>query len=123
VSLYNLNVSNAGTYTYTVSFDDVEQTGEFIINKRKLVIDVDFEIEPVDGTFDPEHPDIIPQFRVIKKEGVDFDSDLFTVKPDLNTPPVPGQAGCLYTVIVVPDESISDEFEVSDPVMVFVTIM
>lgn len=114
---------NPGTYTYTVSFDDVEQTGEFIINKRKLVIDVDFEIEPVGGTFDPEHPDIIPQFRVIKKEGVDFDSDLFTVKPDVNTPPVPGQAGCLYTVIVVPDESIADEFEVSDPVMVFVTIM
>lgn len=101
---------NPGEYTYTITYDDVNATGSLWVNKRVLVDDVNFIVEAVPGTFDPENLDAMPEFVIINKSH-DFDETLFTVIPDLEIDPVKLGEFWLYSVIIEPNEEIADKFE------------
>ena len=110
--LYRKN--DPGTYTYTVTYDDVSVTGEFKVNKRVLVDGVDFSVDVVEGTFDPTNSDVMPQFILNNISG-DFDETKFKVVPDFSKQPVSMGANVwLYPIILQPDESIAEDFDISE---------
>ena len=102
-----------GKYTYTVIYDDVRIEGELTVEKRKLVFFYEFDVEIVSGTYDPNNPDVMPEFTIINISG-DFDEDDFRVVPDLTKEPVyQGSSGAwLYPLILQPSEEVSDIFDV-----------
>ena len=103
-----------GTYTYIVTYDDVSVVGEFKINKRVLVDGVDFIVDIVDGTFDPDDSDVMPQFVLTNISG-DYDETKFKVVPDFAKDLISmGENLWLYPVILQPDESISEDFAISE---------
>ena len=102
-----------GKYTYTVIYDDIRIEGELTVEKRKLVFFYEFDVEIVSGTYDPNNPDVMPEFTIINISG-DFDEEDFRVVPDLTKEPVyQGSSGAwLYPLILQPSEEVSDIFDV-----------
>ena len=70
-------------------------------------------MEIVSGTYDPNNPDVMPEFTIINISG-DFDEEDFRVVPDLTKEPVyQGASGAwLYPLILQPSEEVSDIFDV-----------
>ena len=94
-------------------YDDVSVNAEFIVNKRVLVDGVDFVVDIVEGTFDPTNESQMPQFILTNKSS-DWDDSQFTVVPDFNSTPVNvGINVWLYPIILQPNESVMEDFEIA----------
>ena len=98
-----------GTYSYYISYDNIEAEFEFEIAKRVLSAS-EFEIIPVDP-IDPEHLDIFPRCMLLSKND-DFDPDDFTLEPDFSRGIHEKEPGLYeFYVNIIPNDNISDLFE------------
>jgi hypothetical protein len=103
----------AGEYEYTIRYsDEIEETSTFTLKKRELVPGVDFNKDPVCLDFvDPDNYQVMPTCMINKLEStaIDFDETLFSIVP-LSAEVVMEGKIYKYTVELIPDSSISDNY-------------